>query len=565
MARKKQAAKKPETPRRAPPRPAPGRSGGDPEASARRRMRHVARSLRRASDHLAAGEVSAASRELALGVHGLLQEGRTARAEAVLGQLALLPPVEGALEQRLGRACLEADLYEAGARHLMRAERAFEAGAALRRAEGALLELDAYRAVLGPRTLATLAEAWAARGKLNRAAEILVDAADRARRTGRAEESVSLCRWAQALLPSVAGAERVLGLALLALGDPLSALTHLERWSRESGDADAYFWIVEACWTARAPREELEIQVRELAQRLGIHGPDELPIPGLEARLVEHLSAHSDVLHETRLAPFWEAEEIVGEGSEGEASAAPGPTPGHRRPRVFLAEDAHWFRLRLSQILEQARLEVLRKPEGVGLIEALQALAVAPDLVILPLAAARPETLERLRELREIDTLRSVPVLGITTLDRSGLDLDELRRCGVAGLVDKSAIPEQLAFRVNEIVHAEAVSRRRHARAPVFFPVDLDAAGEVSGEYALNLSVGGMLITSTRPLDPNTPVRVRFRLPGQDRSVEASGRVIYRKRGADDGPDHVGVFFDPLDETAASAVACEVEAIRERF
>jgi CheY-like chemotaxis protein len=254
------------------------------------------------------------------------------------------------------------------------------------------------------------------------------------------------------------------------------------------------------------------------------------------------------------------AERPIEEPQPGSHATTAAEALSDRSPTIFLAEDTHVFRLRLSAILRDAGYAVLIKPPALGMLEALQIAAQAPDLVILPVSGCRPDATEAIESLREDARLAAVPVLAFTTLDRSGLDLEALRNAGVRGLVDKSCIPEQIVFRVNQLLRAPRATRR-YQRAPAFLSLDLFADGETTSEYASSIGLGGLCVTSSRSLEPNTDVRVRLALPPDHaRAIEAHGRVIYsRYREGGAAPWEVGVFFYPLDETASHLVGQAVE------
>ena len=157
---------------------------------------------------------------------------------------------------------------------------------------------------------------------------------------------------------------------------------------------------------------------------------------------------------------------------------------------------------------------------------------------------------------------KDAPILGFTTLDRAGLDLESLRSIGVTGLLDKSCIPEHIIFRANQLVRTPS-ERRHYERAPTFLSIDLIAGEDTTSEYALSLSLGGMRITSTRRIEPNTDVRVRFQLPhAPDETIEAGGRVIYsRSQPRAAAPWEIGVFFYPLDERSEAQIDREVKRL----
>ena len=216
--------------------------------------------------------------------------------------------------------------------------------------------------------------------------------------------------------------------------------------------------------------------------------------------------------------------------------------------RVFIAVEMHFFRVALSAILQDAGMDVIQPPHGGLSVHWLREISPPADMLILALQSGF-SAVGFIRNFRKVPEFEDTPILAISTLDRSGLDLNELRSLGVLGLVDKSATPEQLVFRVNQILSLAHQCERRYERAPVFLPVDLEVCGVVSTEYAISLSCGGLGVTSTQRLEPSTEVGVRFQLPiRRFEWIEAKGRIAYcRARPKTAPPFEVGLFFSEID------------------
>ncbi len=233
-------------------------------------------------------------------------------------------------------------------------------------------------------------------------------------------------------------------------------------------------------------------------------------------------------------------------------------------PRIFLWEDLTFFRTRLSEILEESELEVMKGTGFKNLVEALIQNPPPPDLLLLPVGRLSPSMISMVQELRATPGIPPVPILGITPLDRSGLDLTELRHLGFSGLIDKRAQPEHVIFRVNQLVR-DCDPRRRHDRAPACFPIDLEIGGVLRTEYVLSLSIGGMRFTSGSSLAGNTDITARFRVSeATDDFIEVRARVLYalkRVGGSGVSPYEIGASFYPLDGSARLFMEAEVRRL----
>ncbi len=93
--------------------------------------------------------------------------------------------------------------------------------------------------------------------------------------------------------------------------------------------------------------------------------------------------------------------------------------------------------------------------------------------------------------------------------------------------------------------------------------VDYQATDGVRCEYATTLGAGGLFIETDRPLASGTPLRVRFRLGGSDRTHEIDGRVAWTQppgaAGASVRTPGMGIEF--TDSAASSVLARDLDGI----
>ncbi len=521
-------------------------------------------------------ELCRRAEDLERAVRGLAEAARSLAGEESHPPASADPAPNPLEEVRASARARAAGREDDAVRHAVRAARSLLAAGCPREARETLEENTQGLQDLEAESVHQLADVFEELGDTRRAAELLARAAEIHRAAGRPDRALSSCRRAASLGCSSVHLHRTWGLALLALGEPESAVGHLDRWFRESpGDADAAIWATQAHLDAgdeRRARTTLE----HLAVCLGL-GRIQLPCPELGPEVRARLAEQGEGVAPRPRAPFWERPDVVGEAdpdkaeqpawaesapaASGGAEVAPAARPA--RPRVFIAEDALFGRARLSRILDAEGFEVLRCSAMESVFERLGRERLPVDLLILPIRPGEPSDLAFLRRVRDLPAMGEVPILGVTTLDRGGLDLDALRAVGVAGLMDKSAIPEEVVFRVNSLARGRTAYTRRYDRAPVFLAVDVEADGVVTSEYASTLSCGGMCLVSSRPLERNTEVHLRFRLTPDGPLVEADARVLWQARFERDGQTlyRLGLFFYPLRADHKELVAREVARI----
>ncbi len=509
--------------------------------------------LRAASARIRLGQGAKAAARLSSAVALLVQSGLHARAEAAICWLLRIHPRDPNRLARLGRATI-CELPCSAARLLVEAARSHYARGELQAAASLLEALEAEAPELPREMVATLADAWREIGHEQRALPHFVDAAERARIQQSFREAAALCHRAAAVGAASTRLHRTWALALLGLDDPACARSHLEAWTESQPESlEGRIWQAETLFALGHHRATQRI-LHQISQRIQV-GQGEHPNGAcLKREIVERLRSER-ALMESRVAPFWEADELFRDSAAAEDA-------GKDRPLVFLAEDTHVYRTVLSTILADAGLDVTLCPDGVPFAEALVELPRTPDVLILPIRASEAATLEQVRRIRGDHPCRETPILGFTTVCHGRQDLAELRSVGVSGVVDNSCIPETIVWRVNQLVR-EPRERRRFERAPTFMPVDLSAEGVVTSEYALSLAVGGMRVTSSRPLPPNSDVQVRFQLPAESPDfMEVKGRVIYLRESSLPHPAHeLGLFFYPMGDAERRRVEDEIERL----
>jgi uncharacterized protein (TIGR02266 family) len=129
-------------------------------------------------------------------------------------------------------------------------------------------------------------------------------------------------------------------------------------------------------------------------------------------------------------------------------------------------------------------------------------------------------------------------------------DEEPARDKGLEGL-----IPGPISLeRIDELVEAVGRSRRRHRRVGVSIDVDYSAGDDVFVEKSVNLSMGGMFISTGNPLPAGTAVSLRFTIPDAE-PIEVRGEVTWVQSLDPDGPPDqhpgMGIRFDDLSQKDA--------------
>jgi uncharacterized protein (TIGR02266 family) len=98
-------------------------------------------------------------------------------------------------------------------------------------------------------------------------------------------------------------------------------------------------------------------------------------------------------------------------------------------------------------------------------------------------------------------------------------------------------------------------NRRSSPRVVLGIPIQYRFGNTIAAALTLNLSRGGIGIRTTSPLESGSKLRVRFRMPGSKRDVDAEGRVAWSDRRVG-----MGVQFETVDTANQTIIDNFVDA-----
>ena len=91
--------------------------------------------------------------------------------------------------------------------------------------------------------------------------------------------------------------------------------------------------------------------------------------------------------------------------------------------------------------------------------------------------------------------------------------------------------------------------KRRFRRVAMVAKIEAEAGGTPYLAEGCNISVGGLLIRSTKTLEENQTLRLKFTLPGVDREIRVTASVRHVSPGA-----FMGVSFEDLSQEDLAAI-----------
>lgn len=228
-------------------------------------------------------------------------------------------------------------------------------------------------------------------------------------------------------------------------------------------------------------------------------------------------------------------------------------------PLLFATTDVLVGEQTLSEIT-QSRYRLVLAADHTPVGDQVVDLPTAPDLLIVPISNDQEALRTLLCSLRTSVRGRQIPILGVADFAELEVDLAVLRAHGVVGLVDCRTTRETFVERLERLVESSRRSGRVADRVDCFLPVRLECDGMNSEEYALNVSISGMRLTSSALLELNSDLSLVFRMPLiESREIRVAARLVRnlpQRNSA--GRYEIGVFYYPFADADVDLIECEV-------
>ena len=214
---------------------------------------------------------------------------------------------------------------------------------------------------------------------------------------------------------------------------------------------------------------------------------------------------------------------------------------------VVVADDTAFVRDRFKAALEGAGHRAVTVRTAAELLLRLRADMAHIDLVVLDLRLPNANGVEVVRTIRKLDAGK-VPILVFSGTIASAEEVRELAGLGVSGYVNEYSAVQHILPSLAPHLFPDNYNRRTSPRVVLGIPIAYRFGNTIAAALTLNLSHGGISIRTTSPLEPNTRARLRFRLPGSKRDIDAEARVAWSDKRVGMGMQFEKV--EPLDQAA---------------
>ncbi|MGQ0733715.1 MAG: PilZ domain-containing protein [Acidobacteriota bacterium] len=221
---------------------------------------------------------------------------------------------------------------------------------------------------------------------------------------------------------------------------------------------------------------------------------------------------------------------------------------------VLVADDTAFVRDRFKSAIEAAGHRAVLAATAPELLASVKAEGDALDLLVIDLRLPQSTGVDLVRQIRKLDDGR-LPILVFSGTVTSVDEVRELAALGVAGYVNEYSAVQHILPTLAPHIYPDDYNRRSSPRVVVGMPVSYRYGQTIAAALTLNLSRGGVSIRTTSPLPADSEARLRFRLPGSSKDIEAEAKVCWSS-----AREGMGLQFQRVDPDDQAAINDFVDA-----
>src|SRR5687767_836035 len=193
---------------------------------------------------------------------------------------------------------------------------------------------------------------------------------------------------------------------------------------------------------------------------------------------------------------------------------------------VLVADDTAFVRERFKSAIEGAGHRAVTVKSAAELLARVRADLAQLDLLVIDLRLPHASGVDLIRSIRKLDDGR-LPILIFSGTITSAEEVRELGALGVAGYVNEYSAVQHILPSLAPHLFPDNFNRRGSPRVVLGIPIAYRFGNTIAAALTLNISRGGIAIRTTSPLAQEAKARLRFRLPGSKKDIEADASVCW--------------------------------------
>ena len=221
---------------------------------------------------------------------------------------------------------------------------------------------------------------------------------------------------------------------------------------------------------------------------------------------------------------------------------------------VIIADDTAFVRDRFRSALEAAGHRAVSVKSAAELLARVHADLTRIDLIILDLRLPHAPGVDLVRSIRKLDDGK-IAILIFSGTIANAEEVRQLAALGVGGYVNEYSAVQHILPSLAPHLFPDNFNRRNSPRVVLGIPIQYRFGNTIAAALTLNLSRGGIAIRTTSPLDGGAKIKVRFRMPGSKRDIDAEGVVAWSDRRVG-----MGIQFETVDPANQTIIDNFVDA-----
>ena len=196
---------------------------------------------------------------------------------------------------------------------------------------------------------------------------------------------------------------------------------------------------------------------------------------------------------------------------------------------IIVADDTAFVRDRFAAALRSAGHTAVPVASVNELLARVRQDPGTIDLVVMDLRMPHSGGVELVRQLRKVGD-GQLPILIFSGTIGSAEEVRDLAALGVAGYINEYSAEHHILPALAPHLFPDNFNRRGSPRVTLGIPVSYRFGNTIAAALTLNISKGGLAVRTMSPLQHDSKIRARFKLPNGKSEIEAESRVAWTDR-----------------------------------
>jgi uncharacterized protein (TIGR02266 family) len=214
---------------------------------------------------------------------------------------------------------------------------------------------------------------------------------------------------------------------------------------------------------------------------------------------------------------------------------------------VLIADDTAFVRERFGAVLSDAGHQAVLLASAGELLACVREAGDSIDLLVLDLRLPQSRGVDLVRAIRQYKGV--FPILVFSGTIANAEEVRELMLLGVAGFINEYSAPPHILPAIAPHLFPDSFNRRSSPRVSLSVTVSYRFEHTIASALCANVSKGGMQLRTMNPLPTGSRMRLRFRLPGSKKEIDAEVAVAWS-----DQRTGMGLQFVSLDAESQAEV-----------